>query len=63
MFALLICQDERMWTLMVWLHQLQQNYGPGVMNAAFVLAALPTLVVFLLAQQQILKGIVVPSEK
>jgi multiple sugar transport system permease protein len=63
MFALLICQDERMWTLMVWLHQLQQNYGPGVMNAAFVLAALPTLAVFLLAQQQILKGIVVPSEK
>lgn len=63
MFALLICQDERMWTLMVWLYQLQQNYGPGVMNAAFVLAAVPTLVVFLLAQRQILRGIVVPSEK
>lgn len=63
MFALLICQDERMWTLMVWLYQMQQNYGPGVMNAAFVLAALPTLLVFLLAQRQILRGIVVPSEK
>ncbi|MGA0332698.1 MAG: carbohydrate ABC transporter permease [Kiritimatiellia bacterium] len=63
MFALLICQDERMWTLMVWLYQLQQNYGPGVMNAAFVLASLPTLLVFLLAQRQILRGIVVPSEK
>jgi multiple sugar transport system permease protein len=63
MFALLICQDERMWTLMVWLYQLQQQYGPGVMNAAFVLAALPTLFVFLLAQRQILRGIVVPSEK
>ncbi|MDF3129214.1 carbohydrate ABC transporter permease [Kiritimatiellaeota bacterium B1221] len=63
MFALLICQDERMWTLMVWLYQLQQNYGSGVMNAAFVLAALPTLIVFLLAQRQILRGIVVPSEK
>ncbi len=63
MFALLICQDERMWTLMVWLHQLQQSYGPGVMNAAFVLAALPTLVVFLVAQRQILRGIIVPSEK
>lgn len=63
MFALLICQDERMWTLMVWLYQLQQNYGPGVMNAAFVLAAVPTLLVFLLAQRQILRGIVVPTEK
>lgn len=63
MFALLICQDERMWTLMVWLYQLQQNYGGGVMNAAFVLAALPTLFVFLLAQNQIMRGIVVPVEK
>ncbi len=63
MFALLICQDERMWTLMVWLYQLQQSYGPGVMNAAFVLAALPTLLVFLLAQNQIMRGIVIPVEK
>lgn len=63
MFALLICQDERMWTLMVWLYQLQQTYGPGVMNAAFVLAALPTLGVFLLAQNQIMRGIVIPVEK
>lgn len=63
MFALLICQDERMWTLMVWLYQMQQTYGAGVMNAAFVLAALPTLTVFLFAQRQILKGIVIPTEK
>jgi multiple sugar transport system permease protein len=63
MFALLICQHERMWTLMVWLYQLQQNYGSGVMNAAFVLAAVPTLLVFLVAQRQILKGIVIPTEK
>jgi multiple sugar transport system permease protein len=63
MFALLICQDESMWTLMVWLYQLQQSYGPGVMNAAFVLAALPTLFVFLLAQNQIMRGIVIPVEK
>jgi multiple sugar transport system permease protein len=63
MFALLICQDERMWTLMVWLYQMQQNYGPGVMNAAFVLAAVPTLIVFLAAQRQILRGIVIPTEK
>lgn len=63
MFALLICQDERMWTLMVWLYQLQQSKGVGIMNAAFLLAALPTLVVFLLCQKQIMRGIVVPVEK
>lgn len=63
MFALLICQDERMWTLMVWLYQMRQSYGDGVMNAAFVLAAVPTLLVFLVAQRQILRGIVVPTEK
>lgn len=63
MFALLICQDPRMWTLMVWLYQLQQTYGPGVQNAAYVLAAIPTLLAFLLAQRHILKGIVIPTEK
>jgi len=42
---------------------LQQTYGPGVMNAAFVLAALPTLLVFLLAQNLIMRGIVIPVEK
>jgi multiple sugar transport system permease protein len=63
MFALLICQDPRMWTVMVWLYQLQQTYGPGVQNAAYVLAAVPTLLAFLLAQRHILKGIVIPTEK
>ena len=63
MFALLICQDPEMWTLMVWLYQLQQTYGPGVQNAAYVFAAIPTLTVFLLAQRHILKGIVIPTEK
>ena len=63
MFALLICQDQQMWTVMVWLYQLQQTYGPGVQNAAYVLAAIPTLLAFLLAQRHILKGIVIPTEK
>lgn len=63
MFALLICQDERMWTLMVWLYQLQQQHGPGVMNASFLIAAVPTLLVFLFCQNLIMRGIVVPAEK
>ena len=63
MFALLICQDEKMWTIMVWLYQLQQRSGPSVVYASLIIAALPTFVVFMLCQRMILRGIVVPVEK
>ena len=63
MFALIICPDERMWTIMVWLYQLQQTAHQSVVFAALVLAALPTLLVFVLAQRVIMQGIVVPIEK
>ena len=63
MYALLICQDPQMWTLMVWLYQLQQRSGPGVVQASLLLAALPTLAVFLACQRVLLRGIVVPVEK
>jgi ABC-type glycerol-3-phosphate transport system permease component len=63
MFALLICQDERMWTLMVWLYQLQQRSGPAVLYASLLVAAVPTFIVFMACQRVILRGIVVPVEK
>ncbi len=63
MFAFITCQDERMWTLMVWLYQLQQTSGLGVKYAALILAAIPTLIVFSFCQNIIMRGIVVPSEK
>ena len=63
MYALLICQEPKMWTLMVWLYQLQQRSGPGVTQASLLLAAIPTLVVFLACQRVLLRGIVVPVEK
>lgn len=63
MYALLICQDEKMWTLMVWLYQLQMRSGPGVMYASLILAALPMLVIFVFCQNIIMRGIVVPVEK
>jgi multiple sugar transport system permease protein len=63
MFALLICQDERMWTLMVWLYQLQQDKGQGVVYASLIIAAIPTFVIFVFAQEVIMRGIVVPVEK
>jgi multiple sugar transport system permease protein len=63
MMALLLCQDEGMWTVMPWLYQLQATSGEGVMFASLVLASIPTLVVFMLCQGVIMRGIVVPVEK
>jgi ABC-type glycerol-3-phosphate transport system permease component len=63
MFALLICQDEKMWTLMPWLYQLQQYSGQGVVYASLLIAAIPTFVIFALCQNVIMRGIVVPVEK
>ena len=63
MMALLICQDEKMWTLMPWLYQLQQRSGEGVVFASLLVAAIPTLLVFAFCQNIIMRGIVVPVEK
>ncbi len=63
MFAFITCQDEKMWTLMVWLYQLRQRTGLGVMYASLIIAAIPTLLVFVFCQNIIMRGIVVPSEK
>lgn len=63
MFALLVCQKETMWTLMVYIYQLQQNYNPPIVFAALVIASIPSLVIFILCQNVIMKGIVVPVEK
>ncbi len=63
MFALLICQDEGMWTLMVWLYELQQNSGQAVLYASLILAAIPTFLIFIFCQKIILRGIVIPVER
>ncbi len=62
-YAFLVVQDQRMWTLMVFLYQLQTNAPKAVTMAALALAALPTLVVFLAAQRVIMRGIVLPGER
>ena len=63
MWAFLICQEETMWTLMVFLYQFQQMAPPFTHMAALVIAGLPTLVVFILAQRVIMRGIVIPTMK
>lgn len=60
-WAFTICQREDMWTLMVWLYQLTAIQPFSVQMAALATAALPTLLVFAVVQNIILKGIVLPS--
>lgn len=63
MWAFLICQKESMWTLMVFLYQFKQFAPPYTHMAALVIAGIPTLIVFILAQRIIMRGIVVPTMK
>ncbi len=63
MYAFTVCQDQSMWTLMVWLYRLQTNAHMAVSYAALLIAAVPTLIVFIASQNVILRGIIVPQEK
>lgn len=63
LFAMVVCQDPRMWTLMVHVYQIQVDEPRSVLMAALVLASLPTLVVFIFAQRIIMRGIILPSYK
>jgi multiple sugar transport system permease protein len=63
LYAFLVAQDRHVWTLMVFIYQLQQIAPKSVMMAAVTLAAVPTIVVFLLAQRVIMRGIVLPGER
>ena len=63
MHAFLVCQDPKMWTLMVFLYEFQQLHGVPMAMASLVIAALPTLIVFIFCQNIILRGIVIPTYK
>ena len=63
MHAFLVCQNPKMWTLMVFLYQFQQRHGVPMVMASLVVAAVPTLLVFVMCQRVILRGIVIPTFK
>lgn len=63
MHAFLICQDPKMWTFMVFLYEFQQTHTVPMVMASLVVAAIPTLIVFMFCQKIILRGIVIPSFK
>jgi len=61
-FAFLLCPNPKMWTIMVYLQQMDWASQP-IKFAAFVLASIPTLIVFVTCQRVIMQGIVLPTEK
>ena len=63
MFAFLVCQNPKMWTMMVWLYELQITAPKYITMSALTVAALPTLLIFIFAQNVIMRGIILPSFK
>lgn len=64
-WALIICQDKDMWTIAVWLFQASTwwSASPWIVSAGFIVASIPTLLVFVSCQKIILRGIVIPTMK
>ncbi len=64
-WALIVCQNPKMWTLSVWMYQASQWWAstPWIASAGFVVISIPTLIVFLTCQRIILRGIVIPQMK
>lgn len=63
MYPIIVAPDEDMHLLSVWLHQFQQSAPTSAVFASIMIASIPTLVVFLLTQKTIMRGIAVPAEK
>ena len=64
-WALIVCQNPKMWTLAVWMYQANQWWSstPWLASAGFVVISIPTLAVFLTCQRIILRGIIIPQMK
>lgn len=63
LYALVVCPREEMWVMSVWLYQWQGLVTAPAMFASVLVAAVPMILMFLLTQKLILRGLVVPSEK
>lgn len=64
-WAIIVCQDKRMWTVAVWTYQFYQTLTgqPFIVMAAFIANSIPVLIVFLACQKIILRGIILPQMK
>jgi multiple sugar transport system permease protein len=64
-WAIIVCQDRQMWTIAVWTYQFYQTLtgAPYAVMAAFIVNSIPMLIIFLLCQKIILRGIILPQMK
>jgi ABC-type glycerol-3-phosphate transport system permease component len=64
-WAIIVCQDRRIWTMAVWTYQFYQTTSdqPFAVMAAFVANSVPVFLVFLFCQKIILRGIILPQLK
>jgi ABC-type glycerol-3-phosphate transport system permease component len=64
-WALVVCQKQSMWTMAVWLYQFNSTWSTQswAVMASFVVASLPVFLVFVLCQNIILRGIILPQMK
>jgi multiple sugar transport system permease protein len=63
LYALIVAPSPDMWLQTVWLGQFKERAGLGPIFAAVLVTCIPTLIVFILAQRVIMRGIIVPTEK
>jgi ABC-type glycerol-3-phosphate transport system permease component len=63
LYALIVAPSPDMWLQTVWLGQFKERASLGPVFAAVLITCLPTLLVFILAQRVIMRGIIVPTEK
>jgi ABC-type glycerol-3-phosphate transport system permease component len=64
-WAIIVCQNPKIWTMAVWTYQFYQTQTgqPFTVMAAFIVNSIPVLAVFLLCQKIILRGIILPQLK
>ena len=64
-WAIIVCQDPKIWTMAVWTYQFYQTAGdqPFTVMAAFIANSIPVFLVFLFCQKIILRGIILPQMK
>lgn len=63
LYPLLVAPDPDMWLISVWLYQFQEQSSMSGVFASVLVASVPTIIIFLFAQNIILRGIAVPMEK
>jgi ABC-type glycerol-3-phosphate transport system permease component len=63
LYALIVAPSPDMWLQTVWLGQFKERASIGPIFAAVLITCIPTLIIFILAQRVIMRGIIVPTEK